>query len=111
VEFRQIGPNGIRTVKVPKWLALLVSVAVAIAALVILVLAASAALVLLPILALVALVTGWWMRRKIGRAGGQWPPQSAPETRNPDVIDADYVVIEPPRETPQSQRKPGQDAG
>jgi hypothetical protein len=104
VEFRQIGPNGIKTVKVPQWLALLIAAAIAVVAIVVFVLAASAALVLLPILALVGLVTGWWLRRKIAREGGQWPPRPAAPQQSDDIIDAEFEVIEPPRET----RKPDQ---
>jgi hypothetical protein len=108
VEFRQIGPNGVKTVKVPQWLALMIAAAVAVVAIVVFVLAASAALVLLPILALVGLVTGWWLRRKIIKEGGQWPPQP-PATRRPeDVIDADFEVIEPPRETMRDMHRPDQ---
>lgn len=96
VQFQHFGPDGIKTVKVPQWLAVLIAIGVAALALVLFVLAASAALVLLPVLALVGLIYGWWLRRKLRAMPRDWEagPERRPQEPH-DTIDADFVVVEP----------------
>jgi Zn-dependent protease with chaperone function len=97
VQFQSFGPDGVRTVNVPKWAAVLIGAVVLAASLALLVLAATAALILLPALLVAGLVYGWWFRRKLARMGREgWPEPGA--TRSPregDIIDAEFVVIEP----------------
>ncbi len=97
VQFHKLGPDGIKVVSVPNWLAALVGVGVMGLALTLLIVAASAALILLPILALAGLVYGWWMRRQIRKSGVSWPSGSDAGPRNGEIIEGEFVVIETKR--------------
>jgi membrane protein implicated in regulation of membrane protease activity len=107
VQFQSFGPDGVRTVNIPKWAAVLIGVIVLAASLALLVLAATVALILLPVLLVAGLVYGWWFRRKLARMEREgWPgPDSRRPAREGDIIDAEFVVIEPaePR-TPDTRR-------
>jgi Zn-dependent protease with chaperone function len=98
VQFQSFGPDGVRTVNVPRWAAVLIGSIVVAASLALLVLAATAALILLPVLLVAGLIYGWWFRRKLARMGREGWPEPGGNNRNPregDIIDADFVVIEP----------------
>jgi Zn-dependent protease with chaperone function len=97
VQFQSFGPDGIKTVNVPRWAAVLIGAVVIAASLALLVLAATAALILLPVLMVAGLIYGWWFRRKLARMGREgWPePDGSRSPREGDIIDAEFVVIEP----------------
>ncbi|MGL4727817.1 MAG: hypothetical protein ACRCWO_03585 [Bosea sp. (in: a-proteobacteria)] len=106
MQFNKLGPDGIQIVKVPQWLAVIIGIVVVALSLTLVVLAASFALILLPILVLASLVYGWWIRRKIRKSGAAWPKPNA-GSRNPDIIEGDFIVLEPrrnsgPDDTPQT---------
>jgi hypothetical protein len=111
VQFQTFGPDGVKTVKVPKWAAVLIGVLVLAASLALLVLAATAALLLLPVLLAAGLVYGWWVRRKLRRMGrDDWPDQGGRRSpREGDIIDAEFVVIEPAAQSASDTRRIGQD--
>jgi membrane protein implicated in regulation of membrane protease activity len=107
VRFQSFGPDGVRTVNLPKWAAVLIGAVAVAASLALLVLAATVALILLPVLLVAGLIYGWWFRRKLARMQRDgWPePDGDRYQREGDIIDAEFVVIEPtePR-TPDARR-------
>jgi Zn-dependent protease with chaperone function len=112
VRFQSFGPDGVRTVNVPKWAAVLIGAITVAASLALLVLAATAALVLLPVLLVAGLIYGWWFRRKLARMGREdWPgPGDDRHPREGDIIDAEFVVIEPAEPRAPETRRIGHDS-
>jgi Zn-dependent protease with chaperone function len=111
VQFQSFGPDGVRTVNVPKWAAVLIGAVVVAASLALLALAATAALILLPLLLVAGLIYGWWIRRKLARMGREgWPEPGGPrKPREGDIIDAEFVVIEPEKQRLPDARRIGKD--
>jgi membrane protein implicated in regulation of membrane protease activity len=104
MQFGMNTPQGIKVIKLPRWAVPLIAVCAAAIGIVLFVLAASFALVLFPIILVVAMIGGWWMRRKLRR---EFAATSANHPRDVQgrsgqghgtarrVIEGEYQVLPP----------------
>jgi hypothetical protein len=98
VQYSRFDGQRMRTVRVPKWAAILILAASALVGVLFMVLAAGLALIALPVILVAGGVAAWLSRRR-GTAQRMYPsPGSAYSGRQrrggDDVIDGDYVVID-----------------